>query len=146
MGIQTTDADEIFEIVFLPSTTLEQTPANTFAVHAAEQIQAYLGNPHYPFKLPLAQRGTDFQRRVWRGIARIPAGQVQTYGALAKCIGGNARAVGQACGSNPFPLVIPCHRVISAQGIGGFAHAKEGWLITTKQHLLAHECAAGTLL
>jgi methylated-DNA-[protein]-cysteine S-methyltransferase len=92
------------------------------------------------FDLPLAIRGTAFQQRVWRGIAGIGAGHVWTYGQLAREIGSVPRAVGQACGSNPLPIVIPCHRVVASGGIGGFAHHPgEGFYRNVKRWLLAHE-------
>jgi len=67
--------------------------------------------------------GTEFQKKVWTEIAKIPYGQTRTYGELARAIGspGSARAVGSACGANPVALIIPCHRVVGASGLGGFA-------------------------
>lgn len=80
--------------------------------------------------------GTEFQRAVWRGVSTIPKGDVLTYGELAERIGypGAARAVGQAVGSNPIPLLIPCHRVVASNGIGGF-----GGDIQLKRRLLEAE-------
>jgi methylated-DNA-[protein]-cysteine S-methyltransferase len=76
---------------------------------------------------PILLVGTDFQCAVWRALAKIPYGQTLTYGDIARRIGKpNAeRAVGQACGSNPVPYFIPCHRVVSAKGIGGFSSGLE---------------------
>ncbi len=80
--------------------------------------------------------GTQFQRAVWEGVSRIPRGETITYGELAADAGypGAARAVGQAVGSNPIPLLIPCHRVVASNGIGGF-----GGDIRIKKRLLAAE-------
>ncbi|MCH8162035.1 MAG: methylated-DNA--[protein]-cysteine S-methyltransferase [Chloroflexi bacterium] len=80
--------------------------------------------------------GTRFQRAVWEGVSRIPKGETVTYGELASNVGypGAARAVGQAVGSNPIPLLIPCHRVVASNGIGGF-----GGDIRLKKRLLAAE-------
>ncbi|MFX7984983.1 methylated-DNA--[protein]-cysteine S-methyltransferase, partial [Acinetobacter baumannii] len=78
------------------------------------QLDAYYGNPNAAFDVPLAPAGTDFQRRVWNAISAIPCGSVITYGTIAKQIGSVPRAVGQACGDNWFPILIPCHRVVSA--------------------------------
>ena len=79
----------------------------------------------FPMKIqsPFIISGTDFQKQVWAGIAEIPYGQTRTYGELALAIGkpGSARAVGSACGANPLSLIIPCHRVVGMQGLGGFA-------------------------
>jgi methylated-DNA-[protein]-cysteine S-methyltransferase len=134
----------VLEIVYLPGSTRVVEPDCALAERAAAQIERYLTNAEMAFDLPLALRGTSFQRRVWDGICTIEAGEVLTYGTLAKRIGSiSARAVGQACGSNPFPIVIPCHRVVSASGIGGFAHhAGEGFFRDVKRWLLAHEGAA----
>jgi methylated-DNA-[protein]-cysteine S-methyltransferase len=72
----------------------------------------------------------------------IPRGRTRTYGDLAQELGGEARAVGQACGDNRLPIVIPCHRVVAAQGIGGFGHSTGGYLIEAKRWLLLHEAQA----
>jgi methylated-DNA-[protein]-cysteine S-methyltransferase len=82
------------------------------------QLAEYFGGKRRDFDLPLDPRGTDFQRRVWRLLLRIPYGETTSYGALARELGdaGAARAVGLANGSNPIPIVIPCHRVIGADG------------------------------
>ncbi|MBI2318943.1 MAG: MGMT family protein, partial [Betaproteobacteria bacterium] len=86
---------------------------------------------------------TPFQRRVWSAIAAIAPGRTRSYGDIARELGSSARAVGQACGENSFPLVIPCHRVVSAAGIGGFAHSGGGYLLEAKRWLLGHEGAIG---
>ena len=97
------------------------------------------GDADARFDLPLATRGTPFQHRAWQGIRSVPRGEVQTYGQLATRIGSAARAVGQACGANPFPLVTPCHRIVASSGLGGFAKASSGYLIDAKRWLIAHE-------
>lgn len=139
-GIRLADTEAaVDELVFLPPETPESEPASAVAERAAEQILAWIENPDRPFDLPLATRGTPFQRRVWNAIAAIPRGRSRSYGALATELGSAARAVGQACGANPFPLVIPCHRVASARGIGGFAGATGGYLLDAKRWLLDFE-------
>jgi len=88
----------------------------------------------------LRPSGTTFQRRVWAQIAAIPNHQTRTYGEVAKALHNAPRAVGQACGANPFPLVVPCHRVIATGGgLGGFARNRGGFLLDVKRWLLAHE-------
>ncbi|MCK0505498.1 methylated-DNA--[protein]-cysteine S-methyltransferase [Aromatoleum anaerobium] len=129
----------IHELVFLAPDTPATPPACTVAERAATQIYAWLEDPDRPFDLPLAARGTVFQRRVWDAIAAIPRGETRRYAHLSNALGSAARAVGQACRANPFPLVIPCHRVVSATGIGGFAGASGGYLIDAKHWLLAFE-------
>lgn len=129
----------IAEIAFLPLDTPGRPPANDLAARACEQIRAYAGDPARPIDLPLAIEGSEFQRRVWAAIARIPAGATRTYGALAEELGSTARAVGQACGDNRLPLAIPCHRIVAARGIGGFAHRTDRGMLDVKRWLLAHE-------
>lgn len=116
-------------------------PTTPLTIQVADALSAYLENPDCVLALPLAALGTPFQQRVWRTIAAIPRGQVRQYGAIAAELGSAARAVGQACGANPFPVLVPCHRVVAAQGLGGFAGHRSGWLTATKRWLLAHEGA-----
>jgi methylated-DNA-[protein]-cysteine S-methyltransferase len=94
------------------------------------------------FELPL-DFGAGFQAQVRRAMAAIPFGETRTYGALAHAIGAPAQAIGQACGANPLPILIPCHRILGAKGLGGFS-AKGG--VETKVWLLRHEGAAGLLI
>jgi methylated-DNA-[protein]-cysteine S-methyltransferase len=136
-----TDGNSLTALVFLPPGTPAEPPRTPLAARAAGQIEAWLQDPATPFDLPLAPQGTPFQQKVWAAISAIPRGQVLTYGAMARSLGSAARAVGQACGANPYPLVVPCHRVVSAAGIGGFANARDGHLIATKKWLLALEQA-----
>ena len=137
------DEREIHAIEFLeprPESTLGNPLTNVLATEAVRQLRAYLADPDFAFSLPLRPSGTTFQRRVWAQIAAIPSHQTQTYGDLAKVLHNAPRAVGQACGANPFPLIIPCHRVIAAGGgLGGFARNRGGFLLEVKRWLLAHE-------
>lgn len=87
--------------------------------------------------------GTGLQAGVRRAMAAIPLGQTRTYGEIARALGVPAQAVGQACGANPLPILIPCHRILGAAGLGGFS-AKGG--VETKVWLLRHEKAAGLLI
>ncbi|MFO7648026.1 MULTISPECIES: methylated-DNA--[protein]-cysteine S-methyltransferase [Halomonas] len=90
---------------------------------ARDQLLAYLAGRRRSFSLPLAPGGSDFQRQVWAALLRIPWGETRTYGELARRIGreGAARAIGTANGANPLPLLIPCHRVVAADGLGGYS-------------------------
>lgn len=105
------------------------------------QLRGYLANPHTRFDVPLQLAATPHQRRVWRALQRIPAGAVVSYGVLARRLKSSARAVGGACRANPVPLVIPCHRVVSASGDGGFMGKTGGPALRIKRWLLAHERA-----
>jgi methylated-DNA-[protein]-cysteine S-methyltransferase len=139
VGIRT-DADAVREIVYLPESVSPVPPDNALARRAAEQIEAYFERASAHFDLPLAEVGTHFQRRVWQAISDIAPGVVLTYGQLARMLGSAPRAVGGACGANYYPLVIPCHRVVSSSGIGGFSnHAGDGYFRDVKRWLLAHE-------
>ncbi len=102
-----------------------------------KQLKEYLTGTRTQFDLTLKLSGTEFQRSVWNGLTAIPYGTVCGYGDLARIIGnpGAARAVGQANGANPIPIIIPCHRVIAADGsIGGFSGG-----LPIKRKLLAVE-------
>lgn len=106
---------------------------------AIKQIAQYTESASFTFNLPLAPRGTEFQLKVWSILQSIPAGQVKTYGEIAKMLCSAPRAVGNACRSNPIPLIIPCHRVVSVSGLGGFAGKTQGLNVDLKRQLLAHE-------
>ncbi len=129
-------------IRYLPPAAATLAPQNALAERAARQLERYRDDPDARFELPLAIEGTPFQRSVWQAMCAIPRGRTRTYGELARALGGEARAVGQACGDNRLPIVIPCHRVVAADGIGGFAHATDGYLIEAKRWLLLHEAQA----
>lgn len=106
---------------------------------AAAQLEEYFSGARRSFALPLAPRGTAFQLAVWKALTGIPYGETVTYGELARRVGrpGAPRAVGQANGANPLPIVYPCHRVVAAGGrIGGY-----GGGVETKARLLALEGA-----
>ena len=106
---------------------------------AAQQLDAYFAGTAQKFDLPLAPAGTDHDRAVWHCMQRIPFGTTRSYGEIANEIGSSARAVGGACGRNPIPVIIPCHRVLAANGgIGGYSG--DGG-IDTKHRLLALEGA-----
>ena len=106
---------------------------------AAEQLAAYFAGDLHRFNLPLAPEGSPFQNSVWREMSAIPYGVTRTYGDLAKAIRGEARAVGTACGANPIPIIIPCHRVVGADGeMTGFSGGRG---VETKVALLKLEGA-----
>lgn len=126
------------EIIALDWVDGVSPPANTPVLQeAARQLDAYFAGERTAFDLPLTPDGTDHQKRVWAAMSQIPFGGVRTYGDLARDIGSSARAVGTACGKNPIPVIVPCHRVIAAgSGIGGYS-GRGG--LETKRVLLALE-------
>jgi methylated-DNA-[protein]-cysteine S-methyltransferase len=129
------------ELVYLPSSFAEKAPVDQLSEQCARQVERYFSDPDFRFDLPLAEVGTVFQRKVWGAIAGIPRGDVLTYGEVARLIQSAPRAVGQACGANWFPLVIPCHRVTATGGLGGFSNNDDetGFHLGVKRWLLAHE-------
>lgn len=133
------DGDALARLSFLPAGPATRRATDARVRLLAQELDAYWADPAHVFVLPVAPLGTAFQLRVWQGLTRIPPGHPLTYGALAKQLGTAARAVGQACGSNPLPLVVPCHRVVAAQGLGGFMHASAGAPLDVKRWLLHHE-------
>ena len=130
------------KIDYLAASVALVTPQNLLAKEVAKQCKAYFKNPQYQFNLPLKPAGTAHQQKVWNHIQHIPVGSTTTYGELAKKIKSGPRAVGTACGANPYPLISPCHRVVAAQGIGGFMKQNApGLHRQIKIWLLKHESA-----
>ena len=116
-----TDGGAVVRLAYLPAGARLVAPSDRVAARAARELERYLDDPAFRFTVPLAPKGTPFQRRVWDAILDIPAGESRTYGELARRMVTAARAIGQACGANPIALVIPCHRVVGSLGsLGGF--------------------------
>jgi len=130
------------KIDYLPADAILSAPKNALAKEVARQCKAYFKDPTWQFDLPTKPAGTEHQKKVWISIQDIPAGKTKTYGEIAKKIKSGPRAVGTACGANPYPLIAPCHRVVSAQGIGGFMkESSPGLYRQIKLWLLKHEGA-----
>lgn len=106
---------------------------------AVKCLQHYFLHGSCPIELELLPEGTPFQQRVWEQLRRIPSGQAVRYGELAKRLGSSARAVANACRANPIPVLIPCHRVIAATGLGGYMGETAGMALDIKHWLLHHE-------
>jgi methylated-DNA-[protein]-cysteine S-methyltransferase len=105
----------------------------------AEELVAYARNSHTAFRVPIQMEGTPFQQKVWQALRKIPAGATLTYGELAQRLGSGARAVANACRRNPISLIVPCHRVVAQDGLGGYGGTTEGELVEFKQSLLEYE-------
>lgn len=136
-----------------------QTPAGLFAVYSRQgvicqtnwelgycktpptehELNRYWQHPDSPFRIKLLKQGSLYRNRVWAALCQIPFGETMTYSALAKSIDSSARAVGNACRDNPYALFIPCHRVVSVSGMGGYCGKTDGDLIAVKHKLLAFE-------
>ncbi len=119
----------------------EPTPPTALLREAAAQLHDYFDGTRSRFDLPLNPQGTAFRRKVWAALSRIPPGETRSYIDIAREVDcRSARAIGQANGSNPIPIIIPCHRVVAANGaIGGYSGSGG---IATKRHLLALEARA----
>ena len=119
----------------LPS-TLE--PSSPVLERTSEALDRYFSGAPESFELSLAPSGSEFQGRVWQEMLAIPRGETRTYGELARVLNSAPRAVGMACGANPIPIIVPCHRVVSATGLGGYSG---GAGLDTKVFLLRLEGA-----
>ena len=133
-----TNGTHLCEIAFVNAQKM-LAPRTAIAEQVVVQLDAYLDDPQRPFDLPLQMEGTEHQRRLWTALCHLSPGQTRTYGQLAKQLRSAAQAIGQACRRNPVPIVVPCHRILSQTGIGGYAGAIEGEKMRFKQALLAHE-------
>lgn len=141
LGLRT-NASALTSLSYLPCTEHAAAPANHVAELAARELERWYDDPGFRFTVALLPAGTPFRQRVWAALSAIPRGQCRTYGDVARAVQSAPRAVGQACGDNPIPLIIPCHRVVAADGsLGGFMHASDGDPIAIKRWLLAHEGA-----
>lgn len=143
LGILVTGSG-LAHIVFLARHHPQQAPTCALSRRVWEALQHYLADPCAPLDLPLEMAGTAHQIKVWRALQAIPPGRTTTYGALASQLGSSPRAVGQACASNPLPIIVPCHRVLARHGRGGFMHAAEGAPLAYKDWLLEHESGIAT--
>jgi methylated-DNA-[protein]-cysteine S-methyltransferase len=138
LGIRTL-ADRVIDIEYLPRAVAPLAPLNKVAERACREIERYLDDPEYVPKIPFEYSGTAFQCKVWRAIATIPSGRTLTYVDVARSLRTAPRPVGGACGANRIPIVIPCHRVVSTAGIGGFMRGKGADALAIKRWLLRHE-------
>jgi methylated-DNA-[protein]-cysteine S-methyltransferase len=138
IGIQTRSG-RLNGIDFLPPATDCKSADNLTAQQAVDQLNEYFRHGTFQFDLPLSIQGTPYQQRVWQALLNTRAGQTYTYGHLAAQLNSSARAVGNACRANFIPIVIPCHRVVAKQGIGGYCGQTQGRRMQIKQWLLDHE-------
>lgn len=138
-----------------------QTPAGLFALYSRQgvicktdwepdaclnpsgkhELNRYWQNPDKRINIKLLKQGSAYRNQVWAALCQIPFGETITYSALAKKIGSSARAVGNACRDNPYALFIPCHRVVSISGMGGYCGQTEGDLMPVKHKLLEFEAS-----
>lgn len=113
------EGGEISSLLFSFSKSEEYTP---LLLKAKTEVEEYLRGERKEFDLPLSPKGTPFQEKVWRELLKIKYGERISYGEIGERIGSKAyRAIGNACGKNPIPLIIPCHRVVGKNNLGGFS-------------------------
>jgi methylated-DNA-[protein]-cysteine S-methyltransferase len=134
--VVTASEDKIVAIGWNGDAAGAETPLLAEARH---QLEAYFAGRLTRFDLPLAPAGSAFEQQVWAAMRRIPFGETRRYGELAMETGSAPRAVGRACGRNPIPIVIPCHRILARGGLGGYSG---GAGLPTKRLLLALEAGA----
>lgn len=132
-------AGEITELDLSQRELAQPDEPDPLAEEVCRHLAAYLSGGKWPEDFPLAPKGTPFQQSVWAAMRRIPAGQTRTYGDLARELASSPRAVGGACRANPISLLIPCHRVVAANGEGGFAGHSTGSWPAIKHRLLEIE-------
>ncbi|MBV9824786.1 MAG: methylated-DNA--[protein]-cysteine S-methyltransferase [Alphaproteobacteria bacterium] len=113
-----------------------QSNGSPLLLEAARQLSAYLDGKLTAFDLPLGAAGSQFEQAVWAAMCAIPYGQTRSYGDVAHELDSGPRAVGRACGRNPIPIIVPCHRILGRSGMGGYSG---GTGLPTKQWLLGLE-------
>lgn len=138
LGVRVVDG-VLTGVDFLPDASELRAASDVATQTICAQLTDYLRNPHHPLDFPVRLTGTPFQQRVWRAMQAIPVGETLTYAELAQRISSGPRAVANACGANPIPVIIPCHRVVAKGGLGGFMGGREADSLSIKQWLLAHE-------
>lgn len=121
----------------------DRSPRSPLLEEACAQLATYFDGTRRQFDLPLRVNGSAFQQAVCAAMSDIPYGETRSYGEIAKALGRPPQPVGQACGANPLPILIPCHRVLGAKGLGGFSGAGG---VESKVALLRLEGAAGLLI
>jgi len=131
----------VTEMGFLPADTPLRHDTMPLARRIEKQLTSYFQNPAITLDIPLHPAGTPYQQRVWQKMRKIPVGATSRYGELADELASGPRAVAAACRANPIPILIPCHRVIAKQGLGGYMGQMEGEAMSIKQWLLHHEGA-----
>jgi methylated-DNA-[protein]-cysteine S-methyltransferase len=133
------DETALLGIDFLPVSDESQSPVSAMAEAVCEQLQRYFADPDASFSIPLRYTASEHRQKVWQAMLSIPRGETRSYGEMAAELHSCAQAVGQACGANPIPIVIPCHRVVGKSGLGGFMRHAQGSPLDIKRWLLAHE-------
>ena len=138
LGIRVVD-EQIHRLDYLGTATRRRAASSAVGRRLVQQLETYFDNPRVGFSVPFVLAGTPFQQRVWQALTKILPGETPTYGELAHKLGTGARAVGNACRRNPVSIIVPCHRVVAASGMGGYSGSTSGPELDRKGWLLAHE-------
>lgn len=133
------DVSGVREISLVDARSPLAAPTGAMARRVCDELQAYFDDASHVFALPVYVDGSAFQKRVWQALRGIDAGVTTSYGELARRLKTSARAIGGACRANPVPIIVPCHRVIAANGQGGFMGVQGGAPAKMKHWLLEHE-------
>ena len=134
------DEHALYKLEWLDSTYVNASiMSNALTKNIGSLLAQYFLNANINFSVPFAKAGTPFQRRVWQYLQTIPVGETLSYSEVAEALSTSPRAVGNACRANPFVIIVPCHRVVSKSGIGGYSGQTAGNKIAIKQWLLVHE-------
>lgn len=136
------DNGEVLQAInFLYNTQPLRRPSSLLAEEVINQLESFFSDSTFEFNLPLTKAITPFQSKARQALLSIPVGKTMSYGNVAKTIASSARAIAGACRRNPVPIIVPCHRVVAVDGLGGFAGALDGKPLENKKWLLKHESA-----
>ena len=138
LGAQVMD-QQIHRLDYLDASTRRRAASSAVERRLVQQLETYFDNPRAAFNVPFVLAGTPFQQRVWLALTKILPGETLTYGELAHRLGTGARAVGNACRRNPVTIIVPCHRIVAASGMGGYSGSTTGPELDRKSWLHAHE-------
>lgn len=138
IGIQCTET-QLLSACFLPTTGRNIAPESPFAKAVCQQLKHYFADPKHKFQVPLHLAGTALQQSIWQFLISIPSGVTMTYGEVAAKLGTHPRVIGQACRANPVLIIVPCHRVLAVQGLGGYCGSTKEEGLNRKRYLLQHE-------
>jgi methylated-DNA-[protein]-cysteine S-methyltransferase len=135
------EGEAVCRLDYLPGSTALKPARSRSARRISRELAQYFADSAYRIGVPLKLSGTPFQRRVWSALQTIPPGETSTYAEVASQLGSGARAVGNACRRNPVSVIVPCHRVVAASGMGGYSGRTSDRAIWRKHWLLSHEGA-----
>ncbi|MCK4742857.1 MAG: methylated-DNA--[protein]-cysteine S-methyltransferase [Sulfuriflexus sp.] len=136
------DNGEVLQAInFLYDSQQARLPRSLLAEKVVNQLESFFSDPTFQFNLPLTKSITPFQLKARQALLSIPVGKTMSYGNVAKTIASSARAIAGACRRNPVPIIVPCHRIVAVNGIGGFSGAIDGKPLDNKKWLLKHESA-----